>query len=126
MPGYVRKLKRRPNFQRVAISGPRIEEIAAPTIGSNLHVLGSLAVRMAVESGVAKHRVQESTRTQLVAVRNSDRYSGLSIVGRCGLRNQRADVHELPSQREAIEINVQEVARRHNHLEFHERRDASG
>src|SRR5258707_11129212 len=38
MPGFVPKLKRRPKFELVGISGPRIEEIAAPTIGSNQHV----------------------------------------------------------------------------------------
>src|ERR1700723_958894 len=63
MPGFVCKLERRPNLQLVAIPGPRVEEVAAPTFRSNQHVFGSLAVRVAVESCVAEDRVKESTGT---------------------------------------------------------------
>src|SRR3979490_2392253 len=70
MPRFVRKLQRRANLELVRIPGPRIEEVPAPTVRSNQHVLGSLTVRVAVESGVAKDRVQQSTGTQLVAVRD--------------------------------------------------------
>src|SRR6202035_1135897 len=97
-PGFVRKLERRANLELVGIPGPRIEEVAIPTVRSNQHVLRSLTVRVAVESGVAKDRVQKSAGTQLVAVRDPEGNSILSIVGRCGLWNQRIDICELPSQ----------------------------
>src|ERR1700739_1331971 len=57
VPGFVRKLKRRPNLTLVGIPVPRIEEIAAPTVRGNQHVLGSLTVGVTVKSGVANDRV---------------------------------------------------------------------
>src|SRR5882762_337979 len=125
MPGFVRKLERRADLELVRIPGPRIEEVPAPTVRRNQHVFRSLTVRVAVESGVAKDRVQESTGTQLVAVRDPEGNSILSIVGRSGLWNQRVDICELPSQRKNVEIYIYQVARRHNHLEFRKRSDTS-
>src|SRR5258706_13091552 len=112
MPGFLRKLKRRPKLQLIGVSSPGIEKISSPTVRRNQHVLDSLTVSVAIESRIPKYRIQESTRTQLVVVGDPNRYSILSIIGRRGLRNERVDICEPPAQWENVEIHVQKVARR--------------
>src|SRR4029078_9387830 len=81
MPVFFRKLKRGPNLPLVARPCPRIKKVAVPAIRSNQHVLGTLAMRMAVESCVANHGIQQVTGAELIVVGDSDRSAILSIVG---------------------------------------------
>ena len=61
VPRFFRELERGSNLPLVAGPRPRIEKVAVPSIGSNQHVLGTLAMRMAIESGVTNNRIQQAT-----------------------------------------------------------------
>jgi hypothetical protein len=61
---------------------PSVEKVAAPPFGGNQHVLWSLAVCVAVKTGVAKNRAQQRAGDELVAIGGPNRCAPLPFVGR--------------------------------------------
>ena len=120
VPGLGRELECRKRFHLVRSSGPRVKEITAPTFGRDLHVGGSLSPGVTVEAGIPHDGVQNRAREQLIGVRYADGCSVSVIVRRSALWNERIDVCEFDSRRENIEVDVQQVPGRQDHLEFGE------
>src|SRR5262245_53492985 len=85
VPGFRWQLQDGQGLKLIGCSGPGIEIVPTPPLWSDQHVLGPLAIGIAVESGVSKHRAEQNSRAKLVAVVNADGDTFLTIVRRCGL-----------------------------------------
>src|SRR5436309_1270252 len=82
VPGFRRQLKNGQGFKLIGLSGPGAKEVATPPLGCDHHVLGPLAIGIAVESSVSKDGTEKSSRAELVAVADTDRHAFLTIVRR--------------------------------------------
>src|ERR1017187_8487430 len=83
-------------------SGPTIEEIATPALWRDEHVFRPLAMCVAVESRVAKHRAQQRARGKLIAVVGTQGHTPHPVISGCTLGHQRADVGELRADRKRV------------------------
>ena len=103
-PLFLRKFVDRQEFELIGCPPPGVEEVATPPFGGNEHVFGTLAVRIAVKPGVAKHRAQKRAGTELVAIGSPDPRAPLPFIRRGGLGNERRDICELISLRKPVYV----------------------
>src|SRR5579872_2150691 len=88
------------------IGGPRpgVKRVAAPPFGCDDHIIGPLAMRIAVKSGVAERRAEKRAGAELIVVGSPDPRAPPPFVRRGGLGDERSDVGELMSIRKSIHV----------------------
>ena len=82
---------------------------------------GPWPVSVAVKSGVANDPIEYRAGEKLIAIGNAHG-DAVTVIGSGGrLRNERVDVRELDSQGEDIDVDVEQMPRRPDHLNLRER-----
>ena len=126
VPGSGRQLKHGQGFKLIGVFGPGVKKVAAPSLGRDKHVLRSLPIGVAVESGVPNDGAENGSRAELVAVSDTDGNTFLTIVRGRALWHQGIDVRKLRSHRKDVHVRGQQVSGGQNRLEAGKRIETLG